>query len=70
MGVVRQHGFDPELDRWVSNLARMQCGSFLQSIYQAVVCADPENYELLRPLLLELKKKYPKYSEVYVVRGI
>ena len=62
--MMHEHGFDPELDTWLGNLMRMGCGGFLQSIYQVAVCADPDNYELVRPLLLELKKKYPKYAEV------
>ncbi len=64
MDVVRHHGFDAELDTWVANLMRMGCGGFLQAVYEVAVCSDPQNYELVRPLLLELKKKYPKYAEV------
>lgn len=60
---MRLHGVDPELDLWVDNLVRMGAGSFLQSVHSLAVTADAENYELARPLLPQLKAKYPKYQE-------
>ena len=48
---------DPELEPWLINLGKMGAGSFLQSIRDAAVRADVENYALLRPVLLQLKAK-------------
>jgi hypothetical protein len=53
---------DSELNVWVLNLRRLGAGSFLQSIGEAAQRADMANYALLRPLLIQLKEKYPKYS--------
>lgn len=57
------HGLDPELDTWVDNLQRMHAGSFLECVHYVAVTADHQNYELVRPVLLQLKAKYPKYAE-------
>jgi hypothetical protein len=35
---------------------------FVSSVARAGLVADFENYALIRPLLLELRKKYPKYK--------
>jgi hypothetical protein len=54
---------DPEMLDWVVNLERMHAGSFLRAIGLAAQHADLSNYQLMRPLLLDLKKKYPDYSK-------
>ncbi len=38
-------------------------GLFVQAIAGAAIVADPENYRLMRPLLLRLKAKYPSYAQ-------
>jgi hypothetical protein len=53
---------DPELVDWVFNLDLMHAGDFLRSIGSAAQRADVANYSLMRPLLRELKKKYPQYD--------
>ncbi|MGH9685270.1 MAG: hypothetical protein ACRD4S_16870 [Candidatus Acidiferrales bacterium] len=53
---------DEEMMNWLLNLWPMNAGDFLQSIAEAAMRADHENYEMIRPLLLQLKSKYPKYD--------
>lgn len=62
---MRLHGLDPELDTWVDNLFIMGAGSFLCRVHDVAVMADAENYELVRPVLLQLKAKYPTYAEEF-----
>lgn len=38
-----------------------KAGDFLLTLAEAAARADPENYELLRPALLAIQAKYPKY---------
>jgi len=52
---------DLELRQWVYGIFKMNAGSFLQTIAEAAQRADGENYEIIRPALLQLKKKYPHY---------
>ena len=40
----------------------VRAGDFLQAIVDAATRADWDNYPLLRPVLLQLRDKYPKYS--------
>jgi len=56
---------DVELMDWVLCLANQspkRSGSFLATIGIAAARADGENYLLLRPALLALKRKYPEYD--------
>lgn len=53
---------DEELMDWLFN-GMQRGGGFIKSICEAAMRADSENYALIRPALLELKKKHPKYSE-------
>jgi hypothetical protein len=57
---------DPELFTWLRNAMDRggAGGSFLKSFAEAAFRADDDNYRLLRPIVLVLKGKYPKYSEV------
>jgi hypothetical protein len=63
---VKENGMilenDPTILNWVINLERMHAGNFLRSIGLAAQYADMSNYALMRPLLADLMKKYPKYS--------
>lgn len=52
---------EPELLEWAANAAAW-AGDFLKNFAAAAMRADHENYPLLRPVLLTLRKKYPKYD--------
>jgi hypothetical protein len=52
---------DSELLEWLVN-AREMGGSFVSLLANAALVADWENYPLLRPVLIELRKKYPAYE--------
>ncbi len=55
---------DAEVNRWVYGIVHgepCEAGGFLQNFAAAVTRADPSNYSLLRPVILALKEKYPKY---------
>jgi hypothetical protein len=56
---------DPELAlwiRWVSESGGVPM--FIRTVADAVSIADLENYALLRPVLLELKRQRPRPSQV------
>lgn len=52
---------DSDLTNWIY-CAMDQGGGFVSSIARAAVSADVDNYRILRPALLALKKKYPDYD--------
>ena len=52
---------DPELLEWLSK-AYMEGGTFILSLARAALTADHENYPILRPVLLEMRAKYPQYE--------
>jgi hypothetical protein len=52
---------DGELLEWLAN-ARERGGHFISSLARAALVADWENYPLLRPVLVEMRKKYPAYE--------
>lgn len=52
---------DPGLFYWILN-AQQREGSFISSLATAAVFADCENYPLIRPLILQMRKKYAKYE--------
>lgn len=52
---------DPELLEWLANADR-EGGNFVSSIARAGLIADHQNYPLLRPVLLQMRAKYPKYE--------
>jgi hypothetical protein len=56
---------DPDLSdwlRWASESHKVPM--FVQTIADAAFHADLRNYELLRPLLLELKRERPRTSQI------
>ena len=53
---------DPELFAWLV-AAHEHAGDFLRTLAEAGLRADAENYPLLRPVLLAMKAKYPKYAK-------
>jgi hypothetical protein len=54
---------DRELYPWL-NGAHTKAGDFLKAIAEAAFRADESNYAILRPALLQLKAKYPKYEQL------
>lgn len=64
---------DHELRNWIFCLANQSprtSGSFLAALGNAAVRADDENYLLLRPALLALKKKYQEYDVAPSAAGL
>jgi hypothetical protein len=53
---------DPELLEWLAK-ADQDGGGFVRSVARAALVADPENYPLIRPLVLALRQKYPVYGK-------
>ena len=57
---------DEELSPWLFGIIKGQptkAGGFLTAVAEAAFRGDMFNYQILRPALLELKKKYPNYKE-------
>ena len=54
---------DDEMAWWLRE-AQIYGGSFIKAIAEAGVRADDDNYAILRPVLLQLKDKYPKYGHM------
>lgn len=55
---------DPELHVWLLTIVNeKQAGDFLKLLAMAGLRADHENYPLLRPALLKISKRYPKYGK-------
>ncbi|MGH8863277.1 MAG: hypothetical protein ACREVZ_01290 [Burkholderiales bacterium] len=53
---------DPELLTWLLN-AQRKAGGFVATLAEAAMRADHENYPILRPVLVQMREKYPQYSE-------
>jgi hypothetical protein len=49
---------DKELSAWVMRLGEERSGRFLCALAEAVMKADAEDYSLIRPALLSLKRKH------------
>jgi hypothetical protein len=58
---------DPELLEWICN-ARERAGHFLSNLARAAHHADHENYPILRPVLIEMRKKYSAYEPTDTVK--
>lgn len=58
--LVAQHD-DPELLEWLAK-AKEDGGGFVSRLAHAGLVADHENYPILRPVLLAMRKKYPAYE--------
>lgn len=55
---------DKELVHWLYGVLHSmptQPGDFLAAIVGAAFRADADNYEIMRPALVQLKAKYPSY---------
>jgi len=59
---------DPELLEWLAK-ANQDGGGFVSAIARAALVADWENYPLLRPLLIRLRAKYPRYEPSETVKA-
>lgn len=55
---------DQEMIDWLINAVdpRYRAGGFIRAIADAALRADWENYDILRPALMQLKDKYPEYA--------
>ncbi len=52
---------DPDLFGWLCWVSRGgSVPSFVRTLAEAAFCACAADYELLRPVLLELKRRYPE----------
>jgi hypothetical protein len=49
---------DKELSAWVMRLGEERSGRFLFALAEAVMKADADDYSLIRPALLDLKRKH------------
>jgi len=58
---------DPEMLEWLSK-AHTEAGGFLSAIAQAAIVADHETYPLIRPVIIALRRKYPKYEPSHAVK--
>ena len=57
---------DVDLTPWLFGIVNgvpHGAGSFLQSLADAMVRADPQNYAVLRPAVMVIKAKYPNYHD-------
>jgi len=46
----------------VVNSRPVESGGFLRRLAEAALAADAQNYRLMRPIVAEMRRKYPKYS--------
>ena len=53
---------DIELFAWLRNALQFG-GDFVRSIARAALLADDDNYVIVRVVLVQLKSKYPRYSD-------
>jgi hypothetical protein len=67
MGPLIAQNDDPELFEWLAN-ADLRGGSFVHGIAHSALVADCENYALIRPLVLQLRAKYPDYKPSAAVK--
>jgi len=58
---------DPELLEWLGKACNLG-GSFVSSMARAGLVADWQNYPLIRPVLLQLREKYPAYEPSEAVK--
>jgi len=56
---------DPELQDWLRWASESgEAPNFIRTIAEAASIPDLPNYALLRPVLLELKRQYPRAPQV------
>ena len=49
---------DAELNEWLLQAIEEDCGEFISALAEAVVTACADDYTLVRPALMRLKRKY------------
>ena len=54
---------DPELNSWLLELIADPSPSFLSAIAEAVLTANLEDYAVVRPCLIRLRKKYRRETK-------
>ena len=54
---------DTELSDWVLTLGEERSGRFLCALAEAVMKADSEEYSVIRPALVNLKRKYAESDQ-------
>lgn len=62
---------DDELGPWIFGIADSRptpAGSFLRALADAALKADFENYQILRPALLQIRDRYPEYRSTWPER--
>lgn len=59
---------DPELLEWLAK-ANQEGGGFVSALARAALVADWENYPLVRPLVLQVRAKYPCYEPTESVKA-
>jgi len=67
MTVLIAQSDEPEMLEWLAK-ASQNGGGFVSSVARAGLVADFTNYPLIRPLLMELRKKYPQYEPSEAVK--
>jgi len=62
---------EPEIENWIYGIIDKmpyKAGGFLSTFAEAVIRADADNYEILKPAIEQLKAKYPKYGTATISR--
>jgi len=57
----------PYMLEWLANASR-DGGGFVSSLARAALVADEENYPILRPVIMVIRRKYPQYEPSEEVR--
>jgi hypothetical protein len=52
---------DRELLEWLAK-ASQEGGGFVSAIARAALVADDDNYPIVRPVVIQLRAKYPRYE--------
>lgn len=53
----------------IANNKPTEAGGFLKALADAALRADGSNYLVLRPALITIKAKYPKYDDLEAMAG-
>ena len=67
LGPLVAQSDDPELLEWLA-AADKSGGGFVHNLAHAGLVADHDNYPRLRPVLIEMRKKYPAYEPADAVK--
>jgi hypothetical protein len=67
-GILIAQMDDPELLEWLAKAER-DGGGFIKRVAGAALRADAYNYPLIRPLVLQVRAKYPQYEPSDAVKA-